>query len=243
MSIDLYCLLSQKTVWIPSEYALGYVYGGLVGIHSNWHLHSGGEAILMLSFAILGFVMKPLHLEGVQISRFTKDMKMLLVDNVYVVNVLGYIAYDFVRCAYSYWGPTTGYNINHMVRNCIGFAIEICIVQYKAFPLSSLILHIVVNDVKCLGNRTTINWLLLAATFFGEIFCFSAFCSSNVHGPVNFICLHCVKPSMIETSSYGYVSASDCINNWRVRDCSYSSIRIVFIPAAGIWFIGKFFFS
>ncbi|THG19254.1 hypothetical protein TEA_029330 [Camellia sinensis var. sinensis] len=49
-----------------------------------------------------------------QLSRFLKDMKVLLLEQVYVVNVLGYIAYNFVIGAYSYWGPKAGYNIYHM---------------------------------------------------------------------------------------------------------------------------------
>ncbi|KAI5434541.1 DNA repair endonuclease uvh1 [Lathyrus oleraceus] len=45
-------------------YALGYVYGGLVGSHFGWRYAFWVEAILMLPFAILGFVMKPLQLKG-----------------------------------------------------------------------------------------------------------------------------------------------------------------------------------
>lgn len=31
--------------------------------------------------------------------------------------IAGYIAYNFVIGAYSYWGPKAGYNIYHMVRS------------------------------------------------------------------------------------------------------------------------------
>ncbi|CAI9764452.1 unnamed protein product [Fraxinus pennsylvanica] len=48
------------------------------------------------------------------VIRFLKDMKILLLNKVFVVNVLGYIAYNFVVGAYSYWGPKAGYNIYHM---------------------------------------------------------------------------------------------------------------------------------
>ncbi|KAF2306702.1 hypothetical protein GH714_020664 [Hevea brasiliensis] len=281
-----YLLLYQKTAWlaifymcIPTGYAVGYVYGGLVGGHFNWRWAFFGEAILMFPFVVLGYVMKPLQLKGFapaeskkaltsvekavsedqemaagndgtlaikeelndksskqssisryasisldQFSRFMKDMKALLVEKVYVVNVLGYIAYNFVIGAYSYWGPKAGYNIYNM--------------------------------------------LLSVATFLGAIFCFSAFCFKSMYvflalfaigellvfatqGPVNYICLHCVKPSMrplsmaISTVSihlFGDVPSSplvgvlqDYINNW--RETALILTAILFI-AAGIWFIG-----
>lgn len=42
-------------------------------------------------------------------------MKALLSEKIYVINVLGYIAYNFVIGAYSYWGPKAGYSIYKMV--------------------------------------------------------------------------------------------------------------------------------
>ncbi|CAK9145017.1 unnamed protein product [Ilex paraguariensis] len=69
--IDDNAPVAQKNAWlgifymcIPSGVALGYVYGGLVGGHFNWRWAFWGEAILMLPFAVLGFVMKPLQLKG-----------------------------------------------------------------------------------------------------------------------------------------------------------------------------------
>ncbi|CAH1439701.1 unnamed protein product [Lactuca virosa] len=123
---------------IPIGVALGDIYGGLVGTGLGWRYAFFGEAILMLPFAILGFVMKPLQMKGMsnakiipwflneefskkdssyvsytsnQLSRFWQDMKALLSEKVYVVNVLGYIVYNFVFGVYSYWGPKVGYNI------------------------------------------------------------------------------------------------------------------------------------
>ncbi|XP_015166267.1 probable sphingolipid transporter spinster homolog 2 isoform X1 [Solanum tuberosum] len=166
--IDDNAPVDQKTAWlgifymcIPTGIAVGYVYGGLVGSLLNWRWAFGIEALLMLPFAILGFVMKPLQLKGFshtgskrpstsvqtscteavtspcqdgssqtrndsmdgsksapgilnQFTRFWMDMKVLLLDKVYVVNILGYIAYNFVIGAYSYWGPKAGYYIYHM---------------------------------------------------------------------------------------------------------------------------------
>lgn len=45
---------------------------------------------------------------------FGKDMKALFSEKVFIVNVLGYITYNFVIGAYSYWGPKAGFGIYHM---------------------------------------------------------------------------------------------------------------------------------
>nr|XP_011458313.1 PREDICTED: probable sphingolipid transporter spinster homolog 2 [Fragaria vesca subsp. vesca] len=318
---------AQKTVWlsifymcIPSGYALGYVYGGLVGSYSNWRFAFWGEAILMLPFAILGFVMKPLQLKGfmpaeskkvtgmetgvsevqdsgvlngkdgsfsvegdvkystlddqngvnfaakikVQISRFTKDIKVLLAEKVYVVNVLGYIAYNFVIGAYSYWGPKAGYNIYNMTDADLIFGGITIVCGILGTVAGGFLLDFMISSIPNAFK------LLSAATFFGAIFCFSAFCFSNMYaflalfsvgellvfatqGPVNYICLHCVKPSMrplamamstVSIHLFGDVPSSplvgvlqDYINNWRATALILTS---VFIPAAGIWFIGVF---
>ncbi|KAK6923892.1 Major facilitator superfamily, partial [Dillenia turbinata] len=67
--IDDNAPVAQKTAWlatfymcIPTGVALGYVYGGYVGENFGWRYAFWGEAILMLPFAVLGFVMKPLQL-------------------------------------------------------------------------------------------------------------------------------------------------------------------------------------
>lgn len=41
-----------------------FVFNMEVGDYASWRLAFGIEAILMLPFAILGFVMKPLQLKG-----------------------------------------------------------------------------------------------------------------------------------------------------------------------------------
>ncbi|KAK4405143.1 putative sphingolipid transporter spinster2 [Sesamum angolense] len=73
--IDDNAPVAQRTAWlgtfymcIPTGVAVGYVYGGLVGSFS-WRLAFWLEAILMLPFAILGFVMKPLQLKGLSPGR------------------------------------------------------------------------------------------------------------------------------------------------------------------------------
>ncbi|KAM1030531.1 hypothetical protein ACFX15_033745 [Malus domestica] len=325
---------AQKTAWlaifymcIPSGYALGYVYGGVVGSHTNWRYAFVGEAILMLPFAILGFVMKPLQLKGFfhpeskkaltavetavvevqgtdtygisngkdasysmkkdvrnstlqkssklkvasniknEISRFLNDMKVLLVDKVYVVNVLGYIAYNFVIGAYSYWGPKAGYNIYHMNDADTIFGGITIMSGILGTLAGGFLLDYMTNTI---SNAFK---LLSAVTLIGGAFCFGAFCFKNMYvflalfaigellvfatqGPVNYICLHCVKPSMrplsmaISTVSihlFGDVPSAplvgvlqDAINNWRKTALILTA---VFFPSALIWFMGIFLHS
>ncbi|KAJ6948742.1 hypothetical protein NC651_002913 [Populus alba x Populus x berolinensis] len=309
---------AKKTLWlgmfymfIPTGYAAGYVYGGLVGDHFNWRYAFFGEAVLMLPFAVLGFVMKPLQLKGFapaestkaltsietaslevqdtddsvvkgsmksskskcafvdlkQFSRFMKDLKVLLLEKVFVVNVIGYIVYNFVLGAYSYWGPKAGYSIYNMSNADLIFGGITIVCGIVGTLAGGYVLDLI--------NSTISNAfkLLSAVTFAGAIFCFSAFCFKNMYpflalfaigelfvfatqAPVNFICLHCVKPSMRPISMaistvaihlFGDVPSSplvgvlqDQTNNWRKTSLILTSILF---PAAVIWFIGIFLHS
>ncbi|XP_041011632.1 probable sphingolipid transporter spinster homolog 2 [Juglans microcarpa x Juglans regia] len=317
---------AQKTAWlaifymcIPTGYALGYVYGGLVGSHFIWRLAFWIEAALMLPFAILGFVMKPLQLKGFaptesskalaevetaalevqeaavgndgaastkekfwdksscepatvkvatkisnQVARFMKDLKVLLLEKVYVINVLGYIAYNFVIGAYSYWGPKAGKNIYNMSDADLIFGGITVVCGIFGTLGGGFVLDFMTNTI------TNAFKLLSVTTFFGAIFCFSAFCFKSMYaflaffavgellvfatqGPVNYICLHSVKPSMRPLSMaistvaihiFGDVPSSplvgvlqDHINNWRETALI---LTVILFPAAGIWFIGVF---
>ncbi|KAK4424288.1 putative sphingolipid transporter spinster2 [Sesamum alatum] len=301
---------AQRTAWlgafymcIPTGVAVGYVYGGLVG-NFSWRWAFWLEAILMLPFAILGFVMKPLQLKGLspagskivltaadgcsedqdgEVSRreedadesskpsrltvltiFWKDMKVLLLEKVYVVNVLGYIAYNFVIGAYSYWGPKAGYNIYHMSNADYLFGGVTAVCGIFGTLTGGLVLDRMTSTI---SNAFK---LLSFATFVGAIFCFAAFCFKSLYvflalfsigellvfatqAPVNFVCLHSVKPSLrplsmaISTVSihiFGDVPSSplvgllqDHVNNWRATALILTSILFL---AAGIWFIGVF---
>ncbi|KAK4380855.1 putative sphingolipid transporter spinster2 [Sesamum angolense] len=188
---------------------------------------------------------------------FGKDMKVLLLEKVYVVNVLGYIAYNFVIGAYSYWGPKAG------------AMLTICLESYSS------LWHIGLTSSGFVLDRMTSTIpnafkLLSLATLVGGVFCFAAFCFKSLYAflaffaigellvfatqaPVNFVCLHCVKPSLrplsmaISTVSihiFGDVPSSplvgllqDHINNWRVTALILTSILFV---SAGLWFIGVF---
>ncbi|CAL5438322.1 unnamed protein product [Camellia sinensis] len=349
--IDDNAPVDQKTAWlgifymcIPAGVALGYVYGGLVGGYSNWRFAFFGEAILMLPFAVLGFVMKPLQLKGAcfspaeskkaltavsevkddstgkggmlsmkeefvdqtskgpskpkcgfinldQLSRFLKDVKVLLLEQVYVVNVLGYIAYNFVIGAYSYWGPKAGYNIYHMSDADLVFGGITIVSGILGTVAGGFVLDKMTNTIPnafkpkedsfVLGlEYIVVNMvfknlaqLLSAATFLGAGFCFTAFCFKNLYaflalfaigellvfatqGPVNYVSLHCVKPSMrplsmamstVSIHIFGDVPSSplvgvlqDYVNNWRETALILTSVLFL---AAGIWFIGIFVHS
>lgn len=308
---------SQKTAWlamfymcIPTGVALGYVYGGLVGIHFNWRYAFWGEALMMLPFAVFGFTMKPLQLKGFapiesgkaltslvaedsnasertlvgndapvvkqtlksagasniwnQTSLFAKDMKVLLADKVYVVNVLGYISYNFVIGAYSYWGPKAGYNIYNMSNADMLFGGVTIVCGILGTVSGGLILDRVGATIPNAFK------LLSGATFLGAIFCFSAFCMKSLsafialfsvgellvfatQAPVNYVCLQSVKPSLrplsmaISTVSihiFGDVPSSplvgvlqDHVNNW--RETSLILTSVLFLSAA-TWSIGIF---
>ncbi|KAK4764559.1 hypothetical protein SAY86_025649 [Trapa natans] len=142
-----------------------------------------------------------------QFSRFLEDMKALHSDKVYVINVLGYVAYNFVIGAYSYWGPKAGYNIYHM---------ESADMMFGGITILCGLLGTLAGGFILDRMSATISnafKLLSGATFLGAVACFIAFCTRSLYGfivlfsvgellvfatqaPVNFVCLHCVKPSL-----------------------------------------------
>ncbi|KAI4367163.1 hypothetical protein MLD38_022931 [Melastoma candidum] len=314
--IDDNAPVSQKTAWlaafymcIPTGYAIGYIYGGLVGTYLNWRYAFWGEAIVMLPFAILGFIVKPLQLKGFSpvgsekhlpdietvdtketkgdgpnrklsvsfrsaissyqnhLSTFVKDTKVLLSEKVYVVSVLGACAYNFVLGAYSYWGPKAGKEIYDMTNADLIFG-GITVVCGIVGTLGGGYALDVINST--IPNAFK---LLSISTFIGGTFCFAAFCFKSLYGflalfavgellvfatqaPVNFVNLHCVKPSLrplsmavatVSIHVFGDVPSSplvgvleDYLNNWRGTALILTAILF---PAAAIWTIGIFMHS
>lgn len=199
-----------------------------------------------------------------QLSRFLKDIKVLLYEKVYVVNVLGYIAYNFVIGAYSYWGPKAGYNIYHMTDADLIFGGITIVCGILGTLTGGYVLD------KMTATIPNAFKLLSTATLLGAVFCFAAFCFKSLYaflaffaigellifatqGPVNYICLHCVKPSMrpismamstVSIHIFGDVPSSplvgvlqDYVNNWRETALVLTSVLFL---AAGIWVIGIF---
>ncbi|KAF7126584.1 hypothetical protein RHSIM_Rhsim11G0145100 [Rhododendron simsii] len=199
-----------------------------------------------------------------QLSRVLKDLKVLLLDRVYVVTNLGYIAYNFVLGAYSYWGPKAGYSIYHMKNADMMFGGVTLLCGILGTLAGGFVLDKISSTI---SNAFK---LLSVATFLGAAFCFSAFCFKSLYaflalftlgqlfifatqGPVNYICLHCVHPSMRPLSMamsvvaihiFGDVPSSplvgvlqDHINDWRKTALILTAILFL---AAIIWFIGIF---
>ncbi|KAE8795037.1 Protein spinster-1-like protein [Hordeum vulgare] len=200
----------------------------------------------------------------IEIHHFGKDMKELLQERVYVVNVAGYIFYNFVIGAYSYWGPKAGQDIYHMASADLMFG-GITIVCGIFGTLAGGFILDKINST--ISNAFK---LLSGATFLGAIFCFGAFCFKSLYGfipffsvgellvfatqaPVNYICLHSVKPSLrplsmamstVSIHILGDVPSSplvgliqDKLHNWRITALLLTS---VFIGAFGFWFWGIF---
>ncbi|ANM62555.1 Major facilitator superfamily protein [Arabidopsis thaliana] len=195
---------------------------------------------------------------------FAKDMKVLYKEKVFVVNVLGYVSYNFVIGAYSYWGPKAGYNIYKMKNADMIFGAVTIICGIVGTLSGGFILDRVTATIPNAFK------LLSGATFLGAVFCFTAFTLKSLYGfialfalgellvfatqaPVNYVCLHCVKPSLRPLSMaistvaihiFGDVPSSplvgivqDHINSWRKTTLILTSILFL---AAAIWFIGIF---
>ncbi|XP_078436090.1 putative sphingolipid transporter spinster homolog 2 [Wolffia australiana] len=202
-----------------------------------------------------------------QLRSFRQELMDLLVDKVYVINVLGYIAYNFVIGAYSYWGPKAGYAIYHMKNADMMFGGVTVICGILGTLAGGFILDLIHSTI---SNAFKV---LSGATFLGAIFCFGAFCSKKLYGfivlfsigellifatqaPVNYVCLHCVKPSMrplsmalstVSIHIFGDVPSSplvgvlqDHVHNWRETALILTSILFI---ASGFWFIGIFLCS
>ncbi|KAF8090113.1 hypothetical protein N665_0486s0011 [Sinapis alba] len=198
------------------------------------------------------------------ITQFARDMKVLCKERVFVVNVLGYIAYNFVIGAYSYWGPKAGYNIYKMRNADMIFGAVTIICGIVGTLSGGFILDHVTSTIPNAFK------LLSGATFLGAICCFTAFTLKSLYGfialfaigellvfatqaPVNYVCLHCVEPSLRPLSMaistvaihiFGDVPSSplvgiveDHINSWRKTALILTSVLFL---AAAIWFIGIF---
>ncbi|KAJ7569221.1 hypothetical protein O6H91_01G067500 [Diphasiastrum complanatum] len=279
--------LSIFYMCIPVGVALGYVFGGLVGSLVNWRAAFLAEACLMLPFAIFGFISHPINMKGnsklhqsdhfedkekngfvslnssLQDGRgVVADLKELFQNKIFVVNVLGYIAFNFVLGAYSYWGPKAGAAVYHMSDADILFGVVTIFCGIVGTVFGGVILDYV-------GSTITNTFKLLAVfTALGAIGCLSAFLSTSitffilflivgeffifaVQGPVNYATLQCVPSnqralsmamSTVMIHVFGDVPSSplvgvlqDTIQNWRLSALLLTSIYFI---ASIIWASG-----
>lgn len=102
-------------------------------------------------------------------------MKALFSEKVFIVNVLGYITYNFVIGAYSYWGPKAGFGIYQMKNADMIFGGLTIICGIIGTLGGSYVLDRI--------NATLSNTfkLLAASTLLGAAFCFAAFCMKNMY--------------------------------------------------------------
>ncbi|CAN4107870.1 unnamed protein product [Withania somnifera] len=265
---------------IPTGVAVGYVYGGLVGGHLSRRWAFWIEALLMLPFAVLGLFMKPLQLKGFSNTRSEKALTSPLtacpeeaVSNCsngmlptredskdglkgapsnlneltrFLKDLRRYIAYNFVIGAYSYWGPKAGYNIYRMKNADMMFG-GITVVSGI---LGTLAGGFVLDQMTSTISNALSLYAFIVLFAIGELLVFAT------QGPVNYVCLHCVKPSLrplsmamstVSIHIFGDVPSSplvgvvqDHINNWRATALMLTSVLFI---AALIWFIGIFLHS
>ncbi|GJN02290.1 hypothetical protein PR202_ga19624 [Eleusine coracana subsp. coracana] len=176
----------------------------LVGNSLHWRAAFWGESILMVPFVILGFVIKPLDLKGFA-HNTTKEYGPM--RNPEVQDETRYISYNFVIGAYSYWGPKAGQDIYNMASADLMFGGITIVCGIFGTLAGGFILDKIESTI---SNAFK---LLSGATFLGQYAVFGAFCFKSLYGfipffsvgellvfatqaPVNYICLHCVKPSL-----------------------------------------------
>ncbi|WJX26419.1 hypothetical protein P8452_15342 [Trifolium repens] len=271
---------SRKTAWlaifymcIPSGYALGYIYGGFVGSHFGWRYAFWIEAILMLPFAILGFLMKPLHLKGF----FPADLITAQVPETVSLGIQGEsLSLKAKFKDKSSNDQSKSKSATKMFDQVLSFLVDMKEIHLdKVYVINVLVGTLAGGFALDFMTNTLSNAfkLLSVTTFLGAAFCFGAFLCRNVNGflilfsigellvfatqgPVNYVCLHCVKPSLRPLSMamstvaihvFGDVPSSplvgileDSINSWRTTTLILTT---VLFPAAGIWFIGIFVHS
>ncbi|KAI8476328.1 MAG: major facilitator superfamily domain-containing protein [Monoraphidium minutum] len=134
--IDDYAPPEKKARWfavfylcIPTGYALGYVYGGLVAAALGWRAAFFIAAGVMAPFVLFLGLSAPLHLHGsrdaghdparpkglVDVAReFVTDALRVGRHGVWVLMVAGYTLYAAVIGVYAFWGPKAGREIYDM---------------------------------------------------------------------------------------------------------------------------------
>lgn len=109
---------------IPGGYALGYIFGGVVGVTWGWRWVFGIEAASMVPFVAFTFLSAPLHLHGSEIPEdvstrstwtvlcvFARDVGEVGRHRVWACMCIAQTLYTAVLGVYAFWGPQAGHAI------------------------------------------------------------------------------------------------------------------------------------
>jgi MFS family permease len=197
-----------------------------------------------------------------EVKGLLDDCKKLAMNRLYLMNVLGYITFNFVLGAYAYWGPKAGQAI---------YSMENADLVFGVVTILSGILGTVVGGIflDYLGSTIRNGFKLLAvSTALGATMCLFAFLSTSLavfiplfaigefflfatQGPVNFVTLRCVTPvlrplsmamSTVVIHVFGDVPSApivgafqDWLQNWRLTTLG---LTCIFFLATAIWASG-----
>ncbi|KAJ8447484.1 hypothetical protein Cgig2_019478 [Carnegiea gigantea] len=219
-----------------------------VGSHLAWRWAFWMEAILMIPFVILGFVMKPLQLKGFATARSENALSTVETSASDVQDTETSItdcSETPLRAKDNNLGETSksedqkGNDFTRFVNDMKALLVE------KVY---------VINVLDMIFGGITVGCGLAGSIGGGLLLDYMTSSISNAFkAPVNFVCLHCVKPSLRPLSMamstvaihvFGDVPSSplvgvlqDHINNWRKTALILTAILFL---AATIWFIGIF---
>jgi len=201
--IDSYSPKKTSSRWfaayflaIPVGFSLGFLYGGIIESHVNWHYSLILESIVMLLLTLVLFVFrnidktKPntnesynelnINLSSRQISSLSlyKKIKYILTNKIYIYGLIVYIFYTFVIGSYSFWGPTyliNMYNVTELESDYIFGGITISTGLIGTF-LGGLLL----DKLKHKGKIITAIKINILSLIISLIFCFCVFFIKNL---------------------------------------------------------------
>ncbi|KAK2393309.1 Major facilitator superfamily protein [Trifolium repens] len=236
----------------------------LVGSHFGWRYAFWIEAILMLPFAILGFLMKPLHLKGF----FPADLITAQVPETVSLGIqatnasIGKGESLSLKAKFkdkSSNDQSKSKSATKMFDQVLSFLVDMKEIHLdKVYVINVLVGTLAGGFALDFMTNTLSNAfkLLSVTTFLGAAFCFGAFLCRNVNGflilfSIGELLVFATQPSLRPLSMamstvaihvFGDVPSSplvgileDSINSWRTTTLILTT---VLFPAAGIWFIG-----
>eukprot|EP00271_Cylindrocystis_brebissonii_P019692 TRINITY_DN6154_c1_g1_i1.p1 TRINITY_DN6154_c1_g1~~TRINITY_DN6154_c1_g1_i1.p1 ORF type:complete len:522 (-),score=74.76 TRINITY_DN6154_c1_g1_i1:235-1800(-) len=205
---------------------------------------------------------------GVSFAVFSQgmitDVKTLLGNPTFAINVAGYTAYTFVIGAYAFWGPKAALVLFNMADADTVFGGVTVLSGIGGTVFGGVMLDY-------LGGTIPRAFQLMGTvTFIGGVFCLGAFLAPStavfipllvlgeffvfaIQGPANIVSMQSVPPSLralsialstVVTHLLGDVPSppilgalQDATGNWRI---SMGVFTAIFLPAAALWASGTF---